>query len=633
MARKLESQKTREPWAGAWPLAVFACWLAVHPYRGIIHDARLYAAQALQGLEPQRFSGDLFFANGSQDTFTIFSAVYRPLIAAIGLAPAHLLLTVVGQAFWLAGLVLLMRRLYTEAAACRFAILAVVIGSADYGGFGVFTYAETFTTPRLFAEALVLGALGLGLGGRWLFATGLIAGAAALHPVMAATGAAVLALLWARKDRWTSGLGAVAGATGLAIALALAHVQPFDRLLAVFDPEWLEIVRRRCAVAFMSRWRWADFLLLAATFAMLAAAWVRAKRLERRLLGAVLLVGVLSCAATLLGADLAGDVLVVNAQPWRALWLAALLANASAGALLWRTAKGGVARELLVAGLAAGALTTLLSAPAVAPALLYLAAATAVILEPRHGPALLTPVRIILRLVACLSLVVVGWSVWSALHDSAAAEIGWRAALGVVALAATGAGLVLRARSTLLARLLLVLGVTAALAGADNRNDWQRFLEVARPDPTLDAFLAGAEDTYWESSPELLWLKQRKASYYSCTQGAGVMFFRATAIDYARRGRALAPLDTLDFEDVANAFCAASGAPEIDAPVSSAELRAVCEAAPLLDTVIMRKSVTGAPGRTWTAPVAKRFEPRGAPAHTANRYYRYDCKDFRPGRG
>jgi hypothetical protein len=76
------------PWVmrAAVCLALLACWVLVHPYRGMVHDALLYTLQALSRLYPESLGQDLFLAHGSQEDFTIFSRIYAPLIRT---CPAH----------------------------------------------------------------------------------------------------------------------------------------------------------------------------------------------------------------------------------------------------------------------------------------------------------------------------------------------------------------------------------------------------------------------------------------------------------------------------------------------------------------------------------------------------------------
>jgi len=60
----------------AWRLLLIgALWLSTHRYFGIVHDGRLYTVQALRALDPARWTDDLYFRFGSQDAFTVFSAL------------------------------------------------------------------------------------------------------------------------------------------------------------------------------------------------------------------------------------------------------------------------------------------------------------------------------------------------------------------------------------------------------------------------------------------------------------------------------------------------------------------------------------------------------------------------------
>ena len=51
----------------------------VLPYRGLFHDARLYAAQLKEHLEPGSMRADLYLRYGSQDSYSVFSLVLLPL--------------------------------------------------------------------------------------------------------------------------------------------------------------------------------------------------------------------------------------------------------------------------------------------------------------------------------------------------------------------------------------------------------------------------------------------------------------------------------------------------------------------------------------------------------------------------
>jgi hypothetical protein len=63
----------------------------LHPYRGLFHDARLYAVQAVERAEPGSLAQDLYLQFGSQDRYSIFSLLMAPLIRVVGLESAFFL--------------------------------------------------------------------------------------------------------------------------------------------------------------------------------------------------------------------------------------------------------------------------------------------------------------------------------------------------------------------------------------------------------------------------------------------------------------------------------------------------------------------------------------------------------------
>src|SRR5262249_37722572 len=53
--------------------------------RGVRHDAILYTGQVLARLMPDRVGNDLFFVYGSQDKYSLFSALMAPLFERFGI--------------------------------------------------------------------------------------------------------------------------------------------------------------------------------------------------------------------------------------------------------------------------------------------------------------------------------------------------------------------------------------------------------------------------------------------------------------------------------------------------------------------------------------------------------------------
>ena len=112
---------------------VIGAWMAFHPYTGIVHDARLYAAIALRELYPNVFADDLFFAFGSQGDFTLFTPLFASLVDLLGLHPASLLTVALGQLLWLSGASALAVRLAPNSISAIVGIVLLIVGPAIYG--------------------------------------------------------------------------------------------------------------------------------------------------------------------------------------------------------------------------------------------------------------------------------------------------------------------------------------------------------------------------------------------------------------------------------------------------------------------------------------------------------------------
>ncbi|HMK90101.1 MAG TPA: hypothetical protein VK446_10780 [Methylocystis sp.] len=608
----------------AFALGVAALWLAFHAYHGVVNDGRYYAVQALNALHPERYVSDLYFRYGSQDAFTTFSLLYRPLIAALGLDAAHRLTTFVGEILWLCSLVYFVRTLFPDRREALFAIAAAIAARSEYGGF--FGYGEPVATPRLFAEPLVVIALTFSITGRWAFACVAIGVAAALHPIVALTGAAALGLWGVQRDRRLL-LLAAAGAA-LALALGALSVQPFARLFQAFDPEWFEIVRQRCAFGLMTRWWWSHIISGVATLsvAALCLKWRHDEAL-RSLALACAVASLLGLALTFLGGDIGHDILVVNSQPWRCLWLSRLMANIILGVLALRAPREGESRWLLGAALALSVLARLhLCLPLIAD-LAMLGAAGFYWLETRSE----RPVHPWIRR-ACLILFAVA-ALSSPLYASIYA--GLPSLPGDIALFILGVaifGLLLAQERELLrgvtAAMASGLALTAALALNDQSSDWQSFLDRPGAPSDLVQFVGDKPNLYWDDSPELLWFKLGRPSYYSCLQGTGAMFYRETAIDYARRSRALARLNTHDFAGGGDWICYEKADRTAASPKSIDDIRAACRDLPDLDGVVLTVAMPGAPVQSWTSP-AERIYVNYPDPDRIKTYYKYDCHDLR----
>jgi hypothetical protein len=617
--------------AAATPIVLLlALWVVTHPYVGLIHDARLYAIQALNALEPGRFGSDLFFKYGSQDQFTLFTPLYKHVVGLIGLPASSLAMGLLGQVLWLGGLAYMLRAIFPRRAEWLLAVGAVILFFPGYGGQTTFSYGETFPTPRALAEGLVMLGLGLTLRRRRLAGGLALLVATAIHPLMALGGVAVIVVHAALGERriWL----AIAAALAAAVALAWLGVAPFDRALQQFDGAWLRIVLKRCDFAFLTQWRWWELAQAAAAGALLATAYRLADARERRMILALGVVTALGLLATFLGADLLHNVLITNLQPWRILWLTSVANNALLVVVVLRAPAERTSKTLfLVAALTCAAARFSLAISLVETAMVLIACAAFAVEQARGRP-----VPDLLRLLAIALYSVGAGLILVIVYFSAKAtpELLWW--IFELTVASAAAALLLettlrRARRGALfagAGLLLV-----GLAGADRVDAWQTYAFSPPRDDGLRAFVAGAGATYWEGEQglELLWFRAGVPNYYSCLQGTGAMFYRNTAEEYERRGRVLRALNTRDFADDEKGMCESKRQPDVRGPTSAAQLASACGSLPDLDTIILDKPVAGATARIWRAPVAQRFAEKKGKVTKVSTFYRYSCAGLRRG--
>ena len=200
------------------------------PYGNLAHDARLYSVQVLNQLEGGAYADDLFLRYGSQDQFSIFSRIAAPLAGALGLQAAFFLLYVLSTALFYLALMRLVLALIPDRAVAVLALVYLAVASLPFGGHNIFLVHESFLTPRILANALVLFALERVLRERFGVALALLVPAMSVHPLMAFGGlliwagcfavarinARVLAVLLARASLTATVGGARVGTAGVA---------------------------------------------------------------------------------------------------------------------------------------------------------------------------------------------------------------------------------------------------------------------------------------------------------------------------------------------------------------------------------------------------------------------------------
>ncbi len=315
-----------------------ASFFLLRPYIGIVHDARLYAGYAMAGIDPNGVGQDIFVLHDGQSGFSVYPRLFRALVSWIGPSRAAIVSATTGLLLWFAAFLYFARRIVGPSMMTKdlMAVGALALALPSYyGGTTVLRYAEPFATPRAFAEAASLIALALVMERRRVAAAIVLAAGVLMHPLM--TLPAVLAVIWlsvrdARMRRLLLAAGA-ACAIGLCVPplVGASDVYPFAR----FDSEWLRILDEKNSLVFLRHWKSIDFARIVLHLATVAVAWRILPSASRALVGGVLLVALSGLLLSLAGADLAASVIVAQGQPWRGLWLLAVVSSLLLGVLVF----------------------------------------------------------------------------------------------------------------------------------------------------------------------------------------------------------------------------------------------------------------------------------------------------------
>lgn len=511
---------------------VIACalWIGANPYVGIDHDARLYTFMAVRWLTPAAYARDPWFAYGSQDDWSLFSPLFAFVLSRFGVETGALLTTIAGGLMFVAASVLLAKAFLPGRLAWLAALLLVSLPLC-YSPRGMLFVSEAFATARAFAVPLSMMALALAARGRPGRAVALHGAAMLLHPSMALAPflITVLSSVTARTSVVLV-LGGVLGAAGLLLAGALG-------LVPEIGGEWLMFVEPAMLV-FIGPWLRSDLAEILVPILLLLIAHERGSWRLRRLYGITALVAGASVLVSLVAGDRVPVTLVMQAQLWRALWIAKVVAMVAlvdlGGRFVLR--RRAPSRLPLLA-----ALVPLASLASPAAALL-LAWAGLKIVSPAHWQRFSAYVLAYRHWVLALLAMVV------ALHtpayllslsfaatpaDSGGALLDM--ATGLLRTGGDGAVAMLtflaicRLRPRVLALLVLPFLALAMLIW-DGRSPVQKYWESRYSvDGSRGMFsrqIERGKTVYWHYSAPRVWLELGTAGYASTTHATGLVFSR-----------------------------------------------------------------------------------------------------------
>lgn len=617
---------------GVWPiLGAAGLYGLLHPYRGIDGDARLYVGRALADLDPAGIGRDLMFVHDGQSRFSLFPLLLRGLVEAFGPAQAALAVSLAGLVAWFCAAAALAAGL---AGRGRWLVLAAMAAlPASYGFPGVFRVGEALATPRTLAEAAVLASLGACAAGRDRLAGLLALLGCLVHPIMGLAGVAVLALVLAARDRrWLIALVALPLAALAAAALGLPL---FDRLLQGLDPEFSAILRLRCADLFPSFWpgaAWGPIVVQGAS--ILIGATLAPSRV-RPILYAALGAGLTGVAVSAFFGDRWPVLLMVQLQPWRFLWLTAVVGAAAFGlcaAGLWGRRADRLTLGLLALGwLFADDLVIAAGAGAMALALHTALRRTRIDPTPR---VILVTGTLIGVLAASRLVFELSALTWLLGHRDEGAELrlGMIRNFSLVPTLAVGGGLVwTRAAGHRGARIVLGAGLALALVALwDERTVTARAIEARTALPGLAATVAHRPGAVlWLDGEAQAWLLLSRANWSSNLQGAGIVFSPVLARTWAERMDRLIAAGLAAPNDRAPFHPAGPRRPD-DPPAAAVAILCAAPDAPAWIVVPLRDR-QDLPGNAGIFPLAApvvtaRTRPEGVSWHRTVAYGLLPCR-------
>ena len=523
---------------------LFTVWTICNPFYEVDRSSLIYAARALADLDPQGVGRDIMFSLDGQSDYTVFTPVYRAMVAAFGASSATLAISISSIVTSFIGVYALASTICVG----RTRSLAIVFAAAlpaCYGGFKIFSFSETAATPRPFAEALILCAIAAILRDRRWLAGVLALAATMLHPIMALPGLVVLiAWLISTDRRWLIPLCA---AIGVALVGAVLHADVHARLTTLVDPAWKAVLMARNPHLFPSLWPEGWIGRGAARIATLLIGASLVVPRVRMLFLIVIVVGLIGLCAAYYIPERLPIILIVQVQTWRSLWLVFALATIAAAICTIELWQRGGAGHVVVALLA----LTWVYADCDRAAILLAATALAFHFALRANQGVLPPrsVKILVGIstfVFFARLIQIEADIAGAIgdaHDGGVGEVLRTLAIDwdYTPLAAlTGSIAILWRYPIRPSALAGLLGLGAVLVGGtwDRRSAETRFFDGAIDVPDLKRLVATRDgEVFWIGGVRESWWWLDRPQWLSPIQGAGLVFSRPLALLYRDRSQ------------------------------------------------------------------------------------------------
>lgn len=297
-------------------------FVLMNPYQGIIEDANLYLLQAVHSVFPERFTGDIMFAFGNQDSFSLFSPIYVNFIQWLGVDCGTKCISFLIALLNGVAVSLLLVKALGVIKEKRMLIPLLVLLLFTYGRYdSVRTSLDIFSAEPLARHlSIALALLGFAFWkSRWVSLALLLLGAL-MNPLMAGWGLPIWLLCNFPRFRWL-----IVCVSALFPFSFLLNKYPFARM----DSIWWEYCDSGLSYFnILARWL---------TFACVLFALQREKRcppLFRMMARSFLIVGGIALYWIFAG-NVFHNVFLIQVQPSRFEWLLAVVGKIGFGILLW----------------------------------------------------------------------------------------------------------------------------------------------------------------------------------------------------------------------------------------------------------------------------------------------------------
>ncbi len=519
---------------------LIAAWWLGDQFLGVeLKDGLLYSGEALRQLYPNNFERDPFFLGSTnQGHFTIFGWIYSHFMTWIGVRPAGLLMSVLGRILWILGALSLVRAFPKNANGIFPVLILMLALPAAYDGRQLFSYGEATVTSRCWAEAFLLFALAVQLTGKHKWGVLLLASIAALfHPLIALTGWCFLLCLQSPRVRNT---GISLGLLSF-FALATLKIYPFNNIFNSYDALWWKYINNVNEYVLIEGWPKQGYSKMLGWLALLVwTAFYNPNKILSRLARILAWVYAASILAWVVGC-LTQNVLLIQLQTWRILWLVQLLAPALWVSGLrpwqeWHLRSWAQLALILIAILSTSWGISLMIIPA-----LFLT-----------HPALLEKPDS--RLIKCLQVTVPilllgmllparyqSFATRLYTHEMWGLPFPWIMALAAEPIVLLGAACILfcghtylqsKIQTTLLGALSLCMLCAITVIST------QQVLRTKAPQPDvsqLKKIIPPGSVIYWNAGVGTVWFLLERAQYAGPLQGSGSLFSRESTMEFFRR--------------------------------------------------------------------------------------------------